>query len=183
MCGFQDVHRDLEEKLAEFCGAEKAIIFPSGYHCNIGVYQACFTPEDIIFSDQFNHASIIDGIRLTKSKRYVFKHRDYDMLEKMLKMAGSARFRAIITEGVFSMDADFADLKRLIELKKKYDCVLIVDDCHGLGVIGKNGGGIVEYSGVDINDVDIFISTIGKALGGATGGFVAGKKEIVSWMR
>lgn len=105
------------------------------------------------------------------------------MLEKMLKMASGARFRVIITEGVFSMDADFCDLKRLIELKKKYDAVLIVDDCHGLGVIGENGRGVVEYEGCDINDVDIFISTIGKGLGGSTGGFVAGKKEIINWLR
>ena len=183
MCGCQDVHRQLELELAKFAGAESAIIYPSGYHCNIGVYMACFNDQDVIFSDQFNHASIIDGLRLTKSKRYVFKHRDYDMLEKMLKMASGARFRVIVTEGVFSMDADFCDLERLIALKKKYDAVLIVDDCHGLGVIGENGGGVVEYQKQSMEDIDIFVSTIGKALGGSTGGFVAGKKEIINWLR
>lgn len=183
MCGFQNIHKKLEKELAKFHGTEDAILFPSGYHTNVGVFQACFTDQDAIFSDQENHASIIDGIRLCRSKKYVFRHLDLEHLEEQLKSAQEYRFRCIVTEGIFSMEADILDLPKYIALAKKYNAMIYLDECHSAGVIGKTGRGCIEYWGCDPNDCHFISSTLGKAIGGGGGGYTTGRKEIIDYLR
>jgi len=183
MCGFQNIHKELERKLSEFHGTEDCILYPSGYHTNVGVFQACFGSQDAIFSDAENHASIIDGIRLSKAKRFVYKHLDTDQLEEQLKNAQDYRFRCIVTEGVFSMEADILDLPKYIELAKKYNAMIYLDECHSSGVLGKTGRGCVEHHGVDINDIHMLSGTLGKAIGGGGGGYTTGRKEIIDYLR
>lgn len=183
MCGYQDIHKKLEKVIAKFHGTEDAILYPSGYHTNLGVFQACFGPEDALFSDQENHSSIIDGMKLSKAKKFVYRHMDIDHLEEQLKTADDYRFKCIVTEGIFSMEADILDLKAYLALAKKYNAMIYLDECHSVGVIGKTGRGCVEYSGVDPKDIHFISSTLGKAIGGGGGGYTTGKKEIIDYLR
>jgi glycine C-acetyltransferase len=183
MCGFQNIHKTLEKKIAEFHGTEDAILYPSGYHTNLGVFQACFTSEDAIFSDQENHASIIDGIRLSRAKKFVYRHLDLEHLEEQLKSAQDYRFRCIVTEGIFSMEADILELDKYVALAKKYDAIIYLDECHSAGVIGKTGKGCIEYYNVDVNDIHLISSTLGKAIGGGGGGYTTGRKAIIDFLR
>ena len=183
MCGYQNIHKQLERKIAEYHGTEDALLYPSGYHTNLGTFQACFNEQDAIFSDTENHASIIDGIRLSKAKKFVYRHLDIDQLEEQLKGAMDYRFRVIVTEGIFSMEADILDLKAYVALAKKYNAMIYLDECHSIGVIGKTGRGCVEYSGVEPSDIHFISSTLGKAIGGGGGGYTTGKKAIIDYLR
>ncbi len=182
ICGTQDIHKELERKIAEFLGMDDSILFAAAFDANGGVFEPLFGPDDAIISDELNHASIIDGVRLTKAKRYIYKHADMNDLEEKLKEAKDARFKIIATDGVFSMDGDMAPLKDIVELAEKYDALVMVDDSHATGFIGDTGRGTHEYFGV-MGRVDIITSTLGKALGGAMGGFIASHKEIVETYR
>ena len=182
ICGRQDIHSELEKKLSEFLRTEDTILFGSCFDANGGVFEALLTAEDAIISDELNHASIIDGIRLCKAQRYRYKNNDMADLEKQLIAAKDARFRLIATDGVFSMDGYIANLKGICDLAEKYDALVFVDDSHAVGVIGPNGRGSVEYCGVE-GRVDIITGTLGKALGGASGGYVSGRREIVELLR
>ncbi|CAI2360331.1 unnamed protein product [Moneuplotes crassus] len=183
MCGFQDIHQQLERELSEFHGTDDTLLYPSGYHTNVGLFAACFGEEDAIFSDALNHASIIDGIKLSKAKRFVFRHLDLDHLEEQLKAASDYRFKCIVTEGIFSMDGDILELPKYVALAKKYGAVFYLDECHATGVIGKTGKGTVEYWGMDPSDVDLISSTLGKAISGGGGGYTTGKKNMISYLR
>jgi 7-keto-8-aminopelargonate synthetase-like enzyme len=183
MCGYQNIHKELEKKIAEFHGVEDAILYPSGYHTNVGTFQACFGQEDAIFSDAENHASIIDGIRLSKAKKFVYRHLDTKHLEEQLKEAQDYRFRCIVTEGIFSMEADILDLKEYVRIAKKYNAMIYLDECHSVGVIGKTGRGCIEYAGVEPTDIHFISSTLGKAVGGGGGGYTAASKPIVDFLR
>lgn len=183
MCGFQDIHQTLEKKLSKFHGTEDTLLYPSGYHTNVGVFSACFGREDAIFSDENNHSSIIDGIKLSKARKHVYDHLDIAMLEEQLKTAMDCRFRCIVTEGIFSMDGDILNLPKYIALAKKYKAVFYLDECHSTGVIGKTGRGCVEYWGCDPKDVDMISSTLGKAISGGGGGYTTGKKFIIEYLR
>jgi glycine C-acetyltransferase len=185
MCGFQDIHKKLENNLSAFHSTEDTILYPSGYHTNVGLFQALFGEADAIFSDEENHASIIDGCRLSKAKTYVFRHLDLDNLEEQLKKADAEdyRFKCIVTEGVFSMEADILDLPKYVALAKKYNAYIYLDECHSVGVLGKSGRGCIEYHGVDPNDIHIMSSTLGKAIGGGGGGYTTGKKAIIEYLR
>ena len=182
ICGRQDIHTELEKKLSEFLRTEDTILFGSCFDANGGVFEALLTAEDAIISDELNHASIIDGIRLCKAQRYRYKNNDMADLEKQLVAARGARFRLIATDGVFSMDGYIANLQGICDLAEKYDALVFVDDSHAVGVIGPTGRGSVEYCGVE-GRVDIITGTLGKALGGASGGYVSGRKEIVELLR
>ncbi len=182
ICGTQDIHRELERKIAEFFGTDDTILYAAAFDANGGVFEPFFTPDDAIISDQLNHASIIDGIRLTKAQRYRYKHADMNDLEEKLKEAQSARFRIIVTDGVFSMDGDIAKLPEIVELAEKYDALVMVDDSHAAGFIGENGRGTPEYHGV-LDKIDILTGTLGKAFGGAMGGYTTGRKEIIEMLR
>ncbi len=182
ICGTQDIHKELEGKIADFLGTEDTILYAAAFDANGGVFEPLFGPEDAIISDELNHASIIDGIRLTKAQRFRFKHSDMNDLEEKLKEAQSARFRVIATDGVFSMDGDIAKLDQICDLAEKYDALVMVDDSHATGFIGKTGRGTPEYHNV-MGRIDIITGTLGKALGGAMGGFVSGRKEIVEMLR
>jgi len=182
ICGTQDIHKELEQKIANFLGTEDTILYAAAFDANGGVFEPLFGPEDAIISDELNHASIIDGIRLTKAQRFRFKHSDMDDLEAKLKEAQGARFRVIATDGVFSMDGDIAKLDKITELAEKYDALVMVDDSHATGFIGKTGRGTPEYHNV-MGKIDIITGTLGKALGGAMGGFVSGRKEIIEMLR
>ncbi len=182
ICGTQDIHRELEQKIADFVGMEDAILYAAAFDANGGVFEPLFGPEDAIISDQLNHASIIDGVRLTKSRRMVFKHNDMADLEEKLREASDARHRIIATDGVFSMDGTIAQLDKICDLADKYDALVMIDECHSTGFVGKNGRGVHEYHDV-IDRVDIVTGTFGKALGGASGGFTAAHKEIVDLLR
>jgi len=182
ICGTQDIHKELEEKIANFLGTEDTILYAAAFDANGGVFEPLFGPEDAIISDELNHASIIDGIRLTKAQRFRFKHSDMADLEEKLKEAQRARFRIIATDGVFSMDGDIAKLDKICDLAEKYDALVMVDDSHATGFIGKTGRGTHEYHNV-MDRIDIITSTLGKALGGAMGGFVSGRKEIIDILR
>ena len=183
MCGFQSIHQELERKLSEFHGTEDTVLYPSGYHTNVGLFQALFGENDCIFSDAENHSSIIDGCRLSKAKTFVYRHLDLDHLEEQLKKAEGYRFKCIVTEGVFSMEADILDLPKYIALAKKYDCIFYLDECHSVGVLGKTGRGCIEYHNVDPKDVHIMSSTLGKAIGGGGGGYTTGKKAVMEYLR
>ncbi|HAD47696.1 2-amino-3-ketobutyrate coenzyme A ligase [Idiomarina aquatica] len=184
ICGTQDIHKELEQKLSDFLGTEDTILYSSCFDANGGLFETIMGPEDAIISDELNHASIIDGIRLSKSKRYRYKNNDLGSLEEQLKQADAdgARFKLIATDGVFSMDGVIADLKGICDLADKYDALVMMDDCHATGFLGENGKGTHEYCDV-LGRVDIITGTLGKALGGASGGYTSGKKEVIDWLR
>ncbi|MBL0562749.1 glycine C-acetyltransferase [Aeromonas hydrophila] len=184
ICGTQDQHKELEQKLSGFLGTEDTILYSSCFDANGGLFETLFGAEDAIISDALNHASIIDGVRLCKAKRYRYANNDMAELEAQLKQADAdgARFKLIATDGVFSMDGVIADLKSICDLADKYDALVMVDDSHAVGFIGENGRGTHEYCGV-MDRVDIITGTLGKALGGASGGYTSGKKEVIDWLR
>ena len=182
ICGTQDIHKTLESKIAQFYGTEDTILYAAAFDANGGVFEPLFTEEDAIISDELNHASIIDGIRLCKAKRYRYKHSDMEDLEQQLIKAKEQRFRIIVTDGVFSMDGDIARLDKICDLADKYDALVMTDECHSAGFIGKTGRGVPEYCNV-MGRVDIITGTLGKALGGAMGGYTTGKKEIIEMLR
>jgi glycine C-acetyltransferase len=184
ICGTQDIHKDLEAKISKFLGMEDTILYAACFDANGGVFEPLFSDEDVIISDELNHASIIDGVRLCKSARYRYKNNNMEDLEAQLIAASEKnhRFKIIVTDGVFSMDGIVADLKGVCDLAEKYDALVMVDDSHATGFIGKTGRGTHEANDV-IGRVDIITSTLGKALGGALGGFTSGKKEIIDMLR
>ena len=182
ICGTQDIHKELEKRIADFYGTEDTILYAAAFDANGGVFEPLFTEEDAIISDELNHASIIDGIRLCKAHRYRYKHSDMSDLEDQLKKAQDQRFRIIVTDGVFSMDGDIAKLDQISDLADKYDALVMTDECHSAGFIGKTGRGVPEYCNV-MGRVDIITGTLGKALGGAMGGYTTGKKEIIEMLR
>jgi glycine C-acetyltransferase len=182
ICGTQDIHKELERKIAEFYGTEDTILYAAAFDANGGVFEPLFSEEDAIISDELNHASIIDGVRLCKAVRYRYKHSDMSDLEAQLKAAQAQRFRIIVTDGVFSMDGDLARMDEICALAKKYDALVMTDECHSAGFIGKTGRGVPEHFGV-MDQVDIITGTLGKALGGAMGGYTTGKKEIIEMLR
>jgi glycine C-acetyltransferase len=182
ICGTQQIHKELERKISEFLETEDTILYSSCFDANGGLFETLLSTEDAVISDQLNHASIIDGIRLCKAQRLRFRNCDMDDLEAQLQQAASARFRLIATDGVFSMDGTIAKLGPICELAGKYDAVVMVDDSHATGVLGKRGRGTHEHCGV-MGRVDIITGTLGKALGGASGGFTSGRKEIIELLR
>ncbi len=182
ICGTQDIHKILEEKIAQFYGTEDTILYAAAFDANGGLFEPLFTEEDAIISDELNHASIIDGVRLCKAHRYRYRHSDMQDLEQQLIMAQAQRFRIIVTDGVFSMDGDLAKLDLICALADKYDALVMTDECHSAGFIGKTGRGVPEYCGV-LDRVDIITGTLGKALGGAMGGYTTGRKEIIEMLR
>lgn len=182
ICGTQDIHKELERKLSEFLGTEDTILYAAAFDANGGVFEPLFGEEDAIISDELNHASIIDGIRLCKAKRWRYKHNDMAHLEACLQEAQSQRFRIIVTDGVFSMDGTIAQLDKIVALAEKYDALIMSDECHSSGFMGKTGRGVHEYHNV-IGKIDIITGTLGKALGGASGGFTSGRKEIIELLR
>lgn len=184
ICGTQDIHKQLEASISDFLGTEDTILYPSCFDANGGLFETLLGPEDAIISDALNHASIIDGVRLCKAKRYRYANNDMAALEEQLKQADAdgARFKIIATDGVFSMDGVIADLASICDLADKYNAMVMVDDCHATGFLGENGKGSHEYCGV-MGRVDIITGTLGKALGGASGGYTSGKKEVVEWLR
>ncbi len=182
ICGTQQIHKDLEAAVTKFLGTEATIVYGSCFDANGGLFETLLGPEDAIISDQLNHASIIDGVRLCKAQRLRFANSDMADLEEQLKAAQSARFRLIATDGVFSMDGYVARLDAICELADRYDAMVMIDDCHATGVIGATGRGTPEYRGV-MGRVDVITGTFGKALGGASGGFASGRKEIIAMLR
>jgi glycine C-acetyltransferase len=182
ICGTQDIHKELEKKISDFLGTEDTILYAACFDANGGVFEPLFGEEDAIISDALNHASIIDGVRLCKAQRFRYEHNNMDDLEKKLKEAKDLRSRIIVTDGSFSMDGTIAQVDKICTLAEKYDAVVMVDDSHSTGFIGKTGRGTHEYCGV-MGKVDIITGTLGKALGGANGGFTSGKKEIIEMLR
>lgn len=182
ICGTQDIHKELEQKIAKFLGTEDTILYAACFDANGGVFEPLFGEEDAIISDELNHASIIDGVRLCKAVRYRYKNCDMADLEEQLKKAQAQRYRVIVTDGVFSMDGFVAPLDKICDLADKYNALVMVDESHATGFIGKTGRGTVEAKNV-MNRVDIITGTLGKALGGAMGGFTTGKKEIIEMLR
>ncbi len=182
ICGTQDIHKQLEQKISEFLGMEDTILYAAAFDANGGVFEPLLGPEDAIISDSLNHASIIDGVRLCKAQRLRYAHNDMADLEAKLQEASEAKVKIIVTDGVFSMDGTIAQLDKICELAEKYDAVVMTDECHSSGFIGKTGRGVHEYRGV-MDKVDIITGTLGKALGGASGGFTSGKKEIIDILR
>ncbi|XP_014212199.1 2-amino-3-ketobutyrate coenzyme A ligase, mitochondrial [Copidosoma floridanum] len=182
ICGTQNIHRELEKKLAVFHDREDAILYASCFDANAGIFETLLTPEDAILSDELNHASIIDGIRLCKAKKFRYKHRDMADLEAKLRESSGARLRLIATDGVFSMDGTVAPLPNIIYLAKKYDALTFVDDCHATGFFGKTGRGTEEYFDL-LGNIDMINSTLGKALGGASGGYTVSKKPLIDLLR
>jgi glycine C-acetyltransferase len=182
ICGTQDIHKTLEEKISEFLHTEDTILYAAAFDANGGVFEPLFNDQDAIISDELNHASIIDGVRLCKAQRYRYKNSDMADLEEQLKAASNARFKIIVTDGVFSMDGYVAQLDKICDLADKYDALVMVDECHATGFIGKTGRGTIELKNV-LGRVDIITGTLGKALGGAMGGFTSGRKEIIDLLR
>src|SRR6056297_3500768 len=182
ICGTQDIHRELETKIAEYFGMDDTLLYAACFDANGGIFEPLLTQEDAIISDSLNHASIIDGVRLCKAQRYRFKNTDMDDLEEQLKLAQAQRFRIIVTDGVFSMDGNVAPIDKICELAEKYDAMVMVDECHSAGVVGKTGRGVTELFDVR-GKVDIITGTLGKAFGGAIGGFTTGRKEIIDLLR
>ncbi len=182
ICGTQEQHLDLERRLADFLGTDEAILYSSCFDANGGVFETLFAADDAIISDELNHASIIDGIRLSKAQRFRYRNRDMADLEAQLQAASDARFRVIVTDGVFSMDGYIAPLAEICDLAERYDALVFVDDSHAVGFVGENGRGTPELCGV-ADRVDIYTGTFGKALGGASGGYVASHSEIVALLR
>ncbi len=182
ICGTQSVHHRLEKKISSFLETEDTILYPSCFDANGGLFETLFSAEDAIISDELNHASIIDGIRLSKAQRFRYKNNDMEDLEAKLKEAQNARFRVIATDGVFSMDGTIANLKGICDLADRYKALVMVDDCHAVGFLGKRGKGSIEHCDV-MGRIDIITGTLGKALGGASGGYTSGKKEIIEMLR
>jgi glycine C-acetyltransferase len=183
ICGTQDIHKTLEQKIATFLGTEDTILYAAAFDANGGVFEPLFGAEDTIISDELNHASIIDGVRLCKAQRMRYKHNDMADLEEQLKAAQStSRFKVIVTDGVFSMDGTIAQLDKICDLAEKYDALVMIDECHASGFMGKTGRGTHEHRGV-MGRIDIITGTLGKALGGASGGFTSGRKEIIDLLR
>ena len=182
ICGTQDIHKELEAALTKFLGTEDTILYPSCFDANGGLFETLLGAEDAVISDELNHASIIDGVRLCKAQRYRYKNSDMADLETQLQAAKARRFRLIATDGVFSMDGTIANLKGICDLAEKYDALVMVDDAHAAGFIGKTGRGTPEHCGVQ-GRIDVLTGTLGKALGGASGGYTSGRKEIVALLR
>lgn len=182
ICGTQDIHKELEHKISKFLGTEDTILYAAAFDANGGVFEPLFGEEDAILSDSLNHASIIDGVRLCKAQRFRYEHNDMNDLEEKLKQSAGARSRIIATDGSFSMDGTIAQLDVICDLADKYDAIVMIDECHSSGFIGKTGRGTHEYRDV-MGRVDIITGTLGKALGGASGGFTSGKKEIIEMLR
>jgi glycine C-acetyltransferase len=182
ICGTQDIHKELENKISKFLGTEDTILYAAAFDANGGVFEPLFGEEDAILSDSLNHASIIDGVRLCKAQRFRYEHNDMNDLEEKLKQSAGARSRIIATDGSFSMDGTIAQLDVICDLADKYDAIVMIDECHSSGFIGKTGRGTHEYRNV-MGRVDIITGTLGKALGGASGGFTSGKKEIIEMLR
>lgn len=182
ICGTQDIHKELERKTAEFLGTEDCILYAAAFDANGGIFEPILNEQDAIISDELNHASIIDGIRLCKAERFRYKNNDMSDLEEKLKEAAGLRRRLIVTDGVFSMDGTIAQLDKICDLAEKYDAMVMIDECHATGFMGKTGRGTHEYRGV-MGRIDIITGTYGKALGGASGGFTAARKEIVEMLR
>ncbi len=184
ICGTQDIHKELEEKIASYYGTEDTILYAAAFDANGGVFEPLLSAEDAIISDSLNHASIIDGVRLCKAKRYRYANSDMQDLETQLKqaVADNARFKVIVTDGVFSMDGLLAPLDKICDLAETYDAMVMIDECHAAGFIGPTGRGTLEEKGV-MNRIDIITGTLGKALGGAMGGYTTGKKEIIAMLR
>lgn len=182
ICGTQDLHKQLESKLSEFLGTEDTILYSSCFDANGGLFETLLSADDAVISDELNHASIIDGVRLCKAQRFRYKNNDMADLETQLKASAHARFRLIVTDGVFSMDGYFANLSALCDLAEKYDALVVVDDSHAVGFVGKTGRGSHEHCGV-MDRVDVITGTLGKALGGASGGYTSGRREIIELLR
>ncbi len=182
ICGTTDLHKTLEKKIAEFFGTEDTILYAACFDANGGVFEPLFSEEDAIISDSLNHASIIDGVRLCKARRYRYNNADMNDLELQLQNSQDARFRIVVTDGVFSMDGNVAPLDQIVALAKKYDALVMVDECHSAGVVGETGRGVTEKFDVR-GQVEIITGTLGKAFGGAVGGFTTGKKEIIAMLR
>ncbi len=182
ICGTQDIHKELEKKLAGFLGTEDTILYAAAFDANGGVFEPLFNEQDAIISDALNHASIIDGVRLCKAQRYRYEHNHMDDLESKLKESAHLRSRIIVTDGSFSMDGTIAQLDKICDLADKYDAIVMIDECHSSGFLGKTGRGTHEYRDV-MGRIDIITGTLGKALGGASGGFTSGKKEIIEMLR
>jgi len=182
ICGTQTVHKELEQRISRFLGTEDTILYSSCFDANGGLFETLLGPDDAIISDELNHASIIDGIRLSKARRYRYAHDDMADLEARLEESGSTGARLIVSDGVFSMDGTIANLAAICDLADRYGAMVMIDDCHATGFLGSTGRGTHEYRGV-AGRVDIITSTLGKALGGASGGFTSGRKEIIAWLR
>jgi glycine C-acetyltransferase len=182
ICGTQDIHKELEAKISTFLGTEDTILYAAAFDANGGVFEPLFHEEDAIISDELNHASIIDGVRLCKAQRYRYKHNDMADLELQLQQAQAQRNRIIVTDGSFSMDGTIAQLDKIVELAEKYDAAVMIDECHSSGFLGKTGRGTHEHCGV-VGKIDIITGTLGKALGGASGGFTSGRKETIEMLR
>jgi glycine C-acetyltransferase len=182
ICGTQTIHKQLEERISAFLGTEDTILYPSCFDANGGLFETLLGPDDAVISDALNHASIIDGIRLCKAQRHRYANDDMQDLESQLEKAANADNRMIVTDGVFSMDGTIASLDRICDLADKHDAITMIDDCHAAGFIGEKGRGTHEYRGV-MGRIDIITGTLGKALGGASGGYTSGRKEVVGWLR
>jgi len=182
ICGTQDIHKELEQKIAQFLGTEDSILYAACFDANGGVFEPLFNENDAIISDALNHASIIDGVRLCKAQRLRYEHNNMTDLEAKLKEAATLRSRIIVTDGVFSMDGTIAQLDKICDLADKYDAIVMIDECHASGFMGKTGRGTHEYRGV-MGRIDIITGTLGKALGGASGGFTSGRREIIDMLR
>lgn len=182
ICGTQDIHKELERKLSEFLGTEDTILYAAAFDANGGVFEPLFNEQDAIISDELNHASIIDGVRLCKAQRYRYKHDDMADLEAQLKATQNLRHRIIVTDGAFSMDGTIAQLDKICALAEQYQALVMIDECHCSGFLGKTGRGTHEHHGV-MGQIDIITGTLGKALGGASGGFTSGRKEIIDLLR
>jgi glycine C-acetyltransferase len=182
ICGTQDIHKELEAKISTFLGTEDTILYAAAFDANGGVFEPLFNEEDAIISDELNHASIIDGVRLCKAQRYRYKHNDMQDLEEKLKESAHLRNRIVVTDGSFSMDGTIAQLDKIVELAEKYDAAVMIDECHSSGFLGKTGRGTHEHCGV-VGKIDIITGTLGKALGGALGGFTSGRKELIDILR
>lgn len=182
ICGTQDIHKTLEKKISEFLGTEDTILYAAAFDANGGVFEPLFNEQDAIISDELNHASIIDGVRLCKAQRFRYKNNNMEDLETQLKNASNTRNKIIVTDGVFSMDGYIANLADIVKLAEKYDALIMIDECHASGFIGKTGRGTHEYNNV-MGKIDIITGTLGKALGGAMGGFTSGRKEIIEMLR
>ncbi|HMW67065.1 MAG TPA: glycine C-acetyltransferase, partial [Chitinophagaceae bacterium] len=182
ICGTQDIHKELEDKISKFLGTEDTILYAAAFDANGGVFEPLFNEQDAIISDALNHASIIDGVRLCKAQRYRYEHNNMQDLEAKLQEAAGCRSRIIVTDGSFSMDGTIAQLDKIVVLAEKYDAVIMIDECHSSGFLGKTGRGTHEYRGV-MGKIDIITGTLGKAVGGASGGFTSGSKEIIDMLR
>jgi glycine C-acetyltransferase len=182
ICGTQDIHKELEAKISQFLGTEDTILYAAAFDANGGVFEPLYNEQDALISDELNHASIIDGVRLCKAQRYRYKHNNMEDLEARLKEAQAQRSRVIITDGSFSMDGTIAQLDKIVEMAEKYDAAIMIDECHSSGFLGKTGRGTHEYRGV-MGKIDIITGTLGKALGGASGGFTSGRKEMIEILR